>query len=329
MEENMKKEKIFRELALAAALAIVMTIFAAVPCQAKPKTTGINVQYHSKKAIRNFVKKHKFNTKRPVAFAKKPSVKKSSFQAGVLKKSSLNDGLNALNVMRYVAGLPANVKIDNTYNKKCQAAALVNAANGQLSHFPSKPAGMSNTLYNLGKTGAGSSNIAWNYGNLASSVLYGWMADSDMSNIDRVGHRRWILNPSMKKTGFGFVNNYSAMYAFDNSFGNTKYYGVAWPAQNMPVQYFSNDTAWSVSMGQSVEKSKVKVTLTRKKDGKKWTFSNKKSNGYFNVENSGYGQTGCIIFRPNNVNYKSGDVFKVKITGLKKTVSYEVNFFQL
>lgn len=317
---------------LIAALAFALAISSvSVPCQAKPKTTGINVEYHSKKQIKNFVKKHKFNLSNKISYSKKPSLNPSSYNAGTLKKPSLKNGLNALNTMRYIAGIPANVKLDGNYNKKCQAASLVNAANRTLSHSPSKPSGMSNSLYSLGKQGAGSSNIAWASWdtNLAYSVVNQWMEDDDAYNIDRVGHRRWILNPSMKKTGFGYVNGYSAMYAFDGSHGETSNYGVAWPAQNMPVEYFSNTSPWSVSMGEYVDPSKAKVVLTRKKDGKKWTFSKKKSNGYFNVENSNYGQNGCIIFRPKNITYKAGDVFKVKITGLKETVFYEVQFFKL
>lgn len=317
---------------LIAALSFALAISAmSVPCQAKPKTTGINVQYHTKKQIKKFVKKHKFKLSGGVSYSKKPSVSHSSYNAGALKKSSLKNGLNALNTMRYIAGIPADVKLDSKYNEKCQAAALVNAANNMLSHTPPKPSGMSDALYSLGRQGAGSSNIAWTSWstNLAFGVVNQWMEDSDVSNIDRVGHRRWILNPPMKKTGFGYVNNFSAMYAFDGSFGQTEYYGVAWPAQNMPIDYFSNNSAWSISMGEYVEPSNVKVTLTRKKDGKKWTFSNEKSSGYFNVENSNYGQTGCIIFRPKKITYKAGDVFKVNITGLKETVSYEVQFFKL
>lgn len=49
------------------------------PCQAKPKTTGMNVQYHSQKDIRKFVKNHKFDTNTQVDYAKKPSVKSSSY----------------------------------------------------------------------------------------------------------------------------------------------------------------------------------------------------------------------------------------------------------
>ena len=117
--------------------------------------------------------------------------------------------------------------------------------------------------------------------------------------------------------------------AFDNTFGATPYYGVAWPAQNMPIEFFRDIYPWSISMGDIVDISKVKVTLVRKSDNKKWVFSKKTKNGYFNVENSNYGQKGCIIFRPDNITYKAGDKFTVTITGLEQTVSYEVKFFSL
>lgn len=301
-----------------------------VSCRAKSKAEGINVEYRTKKQIRNFVKKHGFNISGEISYSQKPSVESSSYKPGKLKKSTLNDGLNALNTMRYVAGLSADVKLNNSYNEKCQAASLLNAANGSLSHYPTKPSGISKSLYELGKEGASSSNIAWASWstNLSHGVVKQWMEDSDSSNIDRLGHRRWILNPSMKETGFGYVNNYSSMYAFDRS-GVTGQYGVAWPAQNTPVEYFFDSTAWSISMGEIVDISKVKVTLTCKKDGKKWTFSNKASDGYFNVNNDGYGQKGCIIFRPDDIKINSKDSYKVEITGLKQKVSYEVNFFEL
>ena len=66
----------------------------------------------------------------------------------------------------------------------------------------------------------------------------------------------------------------------------------------MPIEYFDSGYPWSISMGEVVDTSKVKVVLTRVKDGKKWTFSQKKSNGYFSVNNGGYGQSGSNVYYP-------------------------------
>jgi cysteine-rich secretory protein family./fibronectin type III domain len=97
----------------------------------------------------------------------------------------------------------------------------------------------------------------------------------------------------------------------------------------MPVEFFGSSYPWSISMGKDVDKSAVKVTLIRQSDQKKWAFSEKKADGYFNVENSNYGQKGCIIFRPENLSYQPGDTFEVKITGLDQKVSYTVKFFSI
>lgn len=82
-------------------------------------------------------------------------------------------------------------------------------------------------------------------------------------------------------------------------------------------------------MGKYIDKANVKVTLTRASDSKKWVFSNSKSNGFFNVDNSYFGQVGCIIFKPNNLTISGGDSFTVSITGISPVVSYNVNFFYL
>lgn len=53
--------------------------------------------------------------------------------------------------------------------------------------------------------------------------------------------------------------------------------------------------------------------------------------GYGNIKKSiaGYGQSGCIIFRPNNITYKKGDKFKVKVKGDGFSFEYDVNFFSV
>lgn len=319
-------------------LSLCMT---AVPCtaQAAGSSKGINVKYHSKSEIRRYLKAKKIDINEKVKYSKAPKLK-APYSAGKVDKKSLKSALRTLNAIRYIAGINDNIKLDDNYTKKAQAAALINCVNNSMSHYPAKPSGMSQSFYQLCYSGAGSSNLATSFGGPAGlnyPLVRMWMYDGDKDNIPLVGHRRWVLNPPMKKTGFGFVSgtekwpsSYSAMYAIDNAFGKSSYYGVAWPAQNMPLEFFGDSYPWSISMGRELNADKVKVVLTRKKDGKKWTFSKNNSKyGYFNVENNNYGAKGCIIFRPNNISYRSGDQFQVKITGAGKAISYQVNFFSL
>ncbi|MDE6729017.1 MAG: fibronectin type III domain-containing protein [Oscillospiraceae bacterium] len=290
-------------------------------------TNGVNVTAHTQSEIQNYIAAHPFSTNDVSVFTREPDFTSPYTDPGALSSDTLQGGLNALNVMRYIAGIP-EVTLNSEYNDLCQHGAYINFLNKSISHSPAKPSGVSDSLYAKGAKACGSSNLMMGYTNPAKSVL-AYMNDSDNSNIDRLGHRRWCLNPSMKQTGFGQVNYYGAMYAFDSSYGDTPYSGVCWPAQNMPVDYFSANHAWSYSLGSSIaDPNSVKVTLTRKSDNMIWNFSYNGADGYFNVENSGYGKPGCVIFRPTGVTeYKSGDVYTVHISGVGKTVDYTVNFF--
>ena len=164
------------------------------------------------------------------------------YSAGRLSEETLQSAVAMLNQVRYIAGLTYDVQLDRSYSEKCQAASIVNYVNRKMDHNPQKPADMEDILYQLGYQGAGSSNLGMSYGNLNEAILEGWMDDGDTSNISKVGHRRWILNPPMGKTGFGFVEgkgsntntSQCAMYAFDKSNSSARnVFGIAWPAQNI------------------------------------------------------------------------------------------------
>ncbi len=304
------------------------------PDEGYEKPSGINVAYHTQEEIKNYAKNSNVSLKDALEFEEEP-VTKSPYSLGKLSGKTLQSALKMLNQVRYIAGISDNVELSDEYNTLCQAGALANYANNELSHFPEQPVGMPDDMYELAEQGAGSSNIAWAswHCSLNDTIVSSWMEDGDPGNIDRTGHRRWLINPEMGKTGFGAVSGkngtYSCVYSFDRSNSHASEYGVAWPAQNIPLEYFGSGFPWSVSMGYDVDEDDVNVTLVRKNDGRTWNFSNASSEGPFYVNNDGYGQTGCIIFRPDDITYKAGDIFKVEITGLDNPVSYTVNFFEL
>ncbi|MCR5835879.1 MAG: CAP domain-containing protein [Lachnospiraceae bacterium] len=315
--------------------ALALGLFFCANLQVCDASTGIYVNYHSQDEIKQYLAEHSVNMDNVIKYSTAPALKANGSK-GSLSSETLDSALQTLNAVRYIAGIYDEVELNSTYTNQAQAAAYVMALNKSISHAPDKPSGVSDSLYNQAVAGASSSNLAWaswNHG-LESTIINSWMDDSDDFNIGRLGHRRWILNPTMKQTGFGSVydksvGTFSVMYAFDGFLESTNYSGVAWPAQNMPIEYFENDHAWSISMGKEVNASKVKVILKRKSDNKTWLFSQSASKGYFAVSNEGYGAKGCIIFRPDGAEYKSGDVYNVKITGLDKEVEYDVNFFTI
>ncbi|TCZ78167.1 S-layer protein [Paenibacillus albiflavus] len=220
-------------------------------------------------------------------YESEPSRYGASYAIGKVKPVYVEDGINAVNFVRYLAGLPDDVVADWTLADQQQAASFINEENGELSHNPDHPEGMSDTLFDLGVKGISSSNLAYGPPTFYSSVL-AYMSDSDHDNIDRVSHRRWILNPLMKKTMFGMIYNkefyeynpfskvpslnlyssiypffyqyslmysmfypYSSMYVFneDRPKGSVSYDTISWPsAGDFPVEMFTADDAWSISV---------------------------------------------------------------------------------
>ena len=93
--------------------------------------------------------------------------------------------------------------------------------NKLMAHFGQpKPVDMDDELYNSGVKGCSSCNLFRCIRNIYHAVE-GWIEDN--GNFTTIGHRRWILNPTMKKTGFGQINGYAAMYCFDNLYEKTEY----------------------------------------------------------------------------------------------------------
>lgn len=317
--------------------------------EASARSSGVGVAYRSQSDIESYFARNGITVSElldtPSTFAVRPSAT-APYQLGELSQTTLGQALSVLNAVRYTAGLDATVVLDDEYNELAQAGALVNAANDTgLSHYPKKPVGMESGLYQLGYDGASRSNLSSRgfspstAPSLCESIVGGWLEDTGASNLQAVGHRRWMLNPAMGKTGFGVAQaadgtGYLAMYAIDSSNGAASQDGVPWPAQTTPVELFGEDSPWSFSVDEDFDESDVRVTLVRERDNKTWLFSSGRSDGHFAVSNdvgSRYGRGGCVIFRPDGAgSYRDGDSYEVTIEGIPGgTIEYTVDFFCL
>lgn len=270
----------------------------------------------------------------------KPSVT-APYSAGKIKTSALQAAVNRLNAMRRIAGVP-DVSQDLERCERAQYGAVVLAAlNTGLSHTPSRPADMDTSFYQKATAATASSNLV--AGRTLTGAVDAFMEDTGTSNLSSVGHRRWQLNPTLGKVGFGFAQStrgggYVAEQVFDRSGAGCDYDFIAWPASgNFPAQLFSSDIAWSVTLNpdeyQIPGKSDITVTLTRESDGRTWTFSSRGSDGAFNVDTNGYGVANAIVFRPDGVDQYKG-TYTVRIDGLKARngqkvadFTYQVDFF--
>ncbi|MCR5136746.1 MAG: hypothetical protein K6C12_06575 [Oscillospiraceae bacterium] len=305
---------------------------------APPVELGLNVAYHSEEEIAAFL--NEVPSAAVVStYAAVPSLKEP-YSAGELSEATQQNAVNLINQIRYIAGLNADVTINPEYSELAQAAVLLNRLNGGLSHYPARPAVLSDAkydeLYTKGSTGASKSNLFRSTAipTLTYAMLNGWMADDDSGNIQMVGHRRWVLSPTLGSTGFGQVDGCCAMYALGGGGSGTQT-NIAWPAQNTPMQFFNAGYPWSLSVGTLLDAEKTTVTLTRQADQKVWSFSSTKSDGDFYVNNGNYGLKGCVIFRPKDLgNIMPTDSFDVEVNTViygstKVRISYTVNFFNI
>lgn len=289
-------------------------------------------------------------------YATVPSVK-SPYAAGALKAGYIQDAVNAANFFRYITGLPADLTTTAELNALAQHGAVLLAASGVFSHTPPRPSDMGEQWYEKGKSSTSTANIYASYGysgNIVRTSIIGYMDDSDSGNIDRAGHRRWILNPALLYVGAGQAEgseewSYSTFQVFDASRKQkVDYQYVAYPAAGaFPLDIFDSNQVWSVSINPAkygkLEASQITVKLTRISDNKSWQLktgnNNKQDYGaYFNAENGYFGSGPALMFRPGNVQqFKHGDRIKVEIAGLSplagsgasSSISYTVDFFDI
>lgn len=257
----------------------------------------------------------------------------TNFYQGKLAQGFLKDGENSINYARFLAGLPT-IEMTDKKNQQAQYGPLILSILGELNHTPKNPGNIPKDVFSKGYDVTSTSNLGTGYSSVFDFNQH-CLNDSDNGNIDRVGHRRWLLSPKLKYVGMGYLNGYCATMVFDSS-ANTKKDVIMWPAEGVfPLGMFEKDQAWSIHIPKESNykissKSVVKVTLTRVNDGKKWIFdkpSNSVEANYFNIETNNYGYCSAVIFRPDVEEYTNGDEFLVKVEGMKDILEYRVKFF--
>ena len=317
-----------------------------------------------KPSIADIQQKYTTVTTAETRFDEEPSAA-APYALGKLSQSFLNSGVTYLNYIRYLAGLP-EVELTDEENTAAQYGAVLMAANDSMTHEPEQPEDMDEAFYTAGYAATSTSNL-YMYGtssadssllHVLQSAVSGQMADSSTDNMSRVGHRRWLLNPTLLYVGFGcadaaydgsFYTTYVDISVFDRSGDAVDYDFIAWPVSGyMPVQEFSVNDPWSISLNESKYATPsledLTVTLTRVAGEKSFVFTSEsssstpsKSDAYFSLNTDGIAN--AIIFRPpagffGSTQFGLGD-YIVTVTGLRDhsgndaTLSYRVSFFDM
>jgi len=246
--------------------------------------------------------------------------------------------LKKLKAYRYLAEVPyETLELDEQYNKGAQAAAAICEKLNRLDHNPPNP-GLPEAEYKFAAKGAGSSNLSMGIKRLDAAVDM-WIFDSDPSNIAGLGHRRWALNPSMGKTGFGMSGKFGAMWASDGSNRQVPDYdNIVFPARGlMPMELFSPNHAWNVSLNprkyrQPGAETKMQVSAL---DANFAKVGEPLNLNFAQVSRAGFGIPYCLVFRPDKLAVAPGRRYLVEIEGLARTdgkpafLSYVVEFVSL
>lgn len=257
-------------------------------------------------------------------FTTQPDV--ANCRPGVLSEQVRADVLARLNAIRALHRLPA-VTYAAIEDEQATQAALMMAANGQLSHTPATTWKCFTTA---GSTGAGTSNL---YGGLISPYLAyytedmylgGWLTETTNLVANNVGHRRWMLDPFLGKIAYGRVaqvladgsrTDAAAMKVFSFTGGvptpSSLPDFVAYPYGDYPARYFDPAALLSFSViadatqhgGANASVSFAKATVSVSGGGASLAVSN------VSFDNNGYGVA-------NNIQFN--------VAGLQNNVQYEV-----
>jgi hypothetical protein len=184
--------------------------------------------------------------------------------AGSTSQVYRNAVAQRLNWYRAMAGVPAWVSLDATFNSKAQQGALMLAANNALTHTP-PPTWQFYTA--AGAEALGNSNVCQGFQSDPACIEQ-YIADQGTGN-GAVGHRRWMLYPQTKLMGTGDVvsgfNLWNALWIRDNNYGGprpaTRDEFVAWPPKGY-VPYQVVFPRWSFSF-PNANFSGATVTMTR------------------------------------------------------------------
>lgn len=272
-------------------------------------------------------------------FAEAPSLE-PPYAAGALSDEQINSALDTLNVLRALAGLP-EVAEDSELNDLAQHGAVLSAVRGEITHAPEPVAGMPDDFYALGAAAAARCNLAlfnWHEPRLAARAMVFFMQDDTAGNLADLGHRRWMLSPTMGKAGLGLAldepgRSYIALYVTDDS-ASFDYDSIAWPcAGAFPAELMNAATPWSISLNPEkydLAASTPHVTLTEETSGARWEMESGddvNTNGaYFTLSFGRFGDGPACIFRPDlseypalENGYEQNQVWRVALSGLVGT----------
>ncbi len=262
-------------------------------------------------------------------------------RSGILHDAQPQQVLNTLNAIRSLHGL-APVHYEDSEQSDVMQTALLMAANGRIDHAPpqhwrcwtaaaAKTAGAS-----LLSGGVTAENIAFH---TPEQDIIVWLTDTEARSVAGIGHRRWLLDPFLKRIAYGRVSGTvgkgkqsvaSVLKIMRAEKTTAPVIGpelIAYPFGDYPARYFTEGAPFSVALmidaGHKAGNAAVDFSQTRIKvtpaSGKPLRISG------ILTDNRFYGL-------PNSLQFRTGDLISgerydvtlenVRVQGQPKTYRY-------
>ena len=235
----------------------------------------------------------------------------ASCDKGDISADGRANALRLYNLYRWLADLPA-VVTDPTRDSQAQACALMQYANGSLSHTPP----MTWKCYTEeGAKGSSSSNIS---GGPGVSSVEAYMVDN--GNATTIGHRRWILSNSLGPIGLGSTGKGSSCMQNLNGTGKAGKPWMAWPPPGIvPIQAFGgrstiDSSGWTVQ-SDNINLANATVTVTANGAAAAMTVTQLQG---------GYGSRYAFRMNPSGWKSMAGTTYEVSVTNIPTPISYKV-----
>ncbi len=251
----------------------------------------------------------------------------ASCDAGDIEPIGRESAIALLNFYRDLAGLDPVIG-DPQLDAYCQDCALAMHANGYLNHYP--PADWA-CLTDEGASAAGSSNLAWSP---ALGAIDAYMVD--YGNASTMGHRRWLLSPSLSTVGIGGTSQASCMWVVHWASDG----GVPWVAWPPPGEFpIEADGRWTFGSGSltvdhhgwtfsssSIGLSGAVVTVTvdgEDRPVRPWNCAEDEPDCTMSLLASNYGAGATISFLPVGWGLEADTTYRVRVEA-SEVVEYDV-----
>ncbi len=248
---------------------------------------------HSKADIIQKFNEAKYTLTNETTYETEPILAGPNYREGTLTSLARQDTLKQLNFYRYLAGVNDVTIYEEMLSNNAKGSVLLSVSN--FSHYPSKPADMSEEFYKYALYGtsyppyslsgySSSGNIAEGTNMVLPKSIKGYMDDTFNVVSNSVGHRLSIMCPYAQKTSFGCApsSNYEnvtcSTVTMYNQFGMTTedtYY--TWPpAGYCPIEVTDSNEMWSITLGGNLSYNTSNMEITLKCDGKEYRIDNSK-----------------------------------------------------